>query len=107
MDPTKPLSDLLDTQAEFPELTDDDRRMLAEMCQPGRPLWKILKAGLDHARAIGNDIAAIPLVGGPNIEAARQLQLQMEAALKFTKWVAQATQANPGAIHPGKEQSNG
>lgn len=78
-----------------PDLTEDERRMLRDMCQPGAPLWKVLKSAFDFAQHMRDYVAEIPLVSPEQVALARQHQLRREAALNFLKWVAECTQQQP------------
>lgn len=80
---------------EQPNLTEDERRMLRDMCQPGAPLWKVLKSAFDFAQHMRDYVAETPLVSPEQITLARQHQLRRQAALDFLKWVAECTQQQP------------
>lgn len=99
--------ELANSMPEDPQLTDAERNELLRLCQPGNPLWKIVKSSVDYANHMRDHIAAIPLVTAEDIASARQLQLRREAALAHVKWMAQVIQGSGPKPRNGKGQDNG
>ncbi len=67
-------------------LLDVEKEELRAMASEGRPLWKILKTTLDYADERMQHIASADLRTKEGLASARQLQLERNAALNFTRW---------------------
>ena len=99
----KPVEEIIAGWSIYPEdpnLSAEERKWLAQACQPGMPMWKVLKSAFDFAEHLRDHIAATPLTSEEQIRSARQLQTQREAALNFLKWVALCAQQQPEKVNP-------